>query len=282
LVEEFAVSYAYVSLQELRNGLDIKERDLDDEQLLRISRSVSKTMDKLCGRTFRTYNATRIYSPKRTETIKIDDLLSVTSIKTDLNYDGVYEVTWATTDYYLEPINAALDQEPYTRVRLRTGGTQYLPYMYEKSLEIVGKWGYWEELELVSATVQDVASSTAIEITISAIADISAGNTILVGTEQLYVKARNATTSVLTVERAVNNTTAAAIEAGAAIRVYRYPEPVVSATQMLVNRYHARIKTPLGMVNVPGDIGWRAIYIPKRDIDVIDMLRHYQKESWFA
>jgi hypothetical protein len=274
--------YSYISLQELRNGLDIRQKDSADEQLIRIGVSVSKAIDRLCGRTFRTYENTRIYSPHYTDYVKIDDLLEVDSVKTDLDYDGVYEITWATTDYRLEEVNAPLDEKPYTSIWIKTGGAQYFPQQYENSLEIVGKWGYWESLELSTATVSASASSSATSIIVTAVNDIDVGNTILIGTEQLYVAGRDESTNTLTVVRAVNSTTAAAISAAATIQIYRYPEPVMSATQMLVNRYHARIKTPLGMVNVPGDIGWRAIYIPKRDMDVIEMIRHYMTGAFFA
>lgn len=71
-----------------------------------------------------------------------EDLLSVTSLKTDEDGDGVYEITWAATDYILEPWNAAAKIRPYEYISTNPMQGRYrFPYL-PKSIEIVGSWGY--------------------------------------------------------------------------------------------------------------------------------------------
>lgn len=70
------------------------------------------------------------------------ELLSITTLKTDEDGDGVYEVTWAATDYILEPWNAAALGKPYQSIAVNPSqGRYYFPAL-PKSIEIVGTWGY--------------------------------------------------------------------------------------------------------------------------------------------
>lgn len=70
-------------------------------------------------------------------------LRTVTSLKTDEDGDRVYEVTWATTDYDLEPFDAAnqIPPRPYRTIRLTPDGLNEFPTI-RRSVEIVGNWGW--------------------------------------------------------------------------------------------------------------------------------------------
>ena len=54
----------------------------------------------------------------------MDDLLSVTTLKTDEDGDRTYEITWATTDYDLMPYNATLESQaqPYSHLQTTPDG----------------------------------------------------------------------------------------------------------------------------------------------------------------
>ena len=67
-------------------------------------------------------------------------LLTVTSVATDADYDNDFETVWATTDYDLLPINAALDNQPYRTFRVLPTGANQLP-VGVRTLQIVGTWG---------------------------------------------------------------------------------------------------------------------------------------------
>ena len=71
-----------------------------------------------------------------------DDLLSITTLKTDDDDDGTYEQTWATTDYHLKPDNAALDGKPYRAIEVADTSQLSLPVAVQKGVEIVGSFGY--------------------------------------------------------------------------------------------------------------------------------------------
>jgi hypothetical protein len=71
----------------------------------------------------------------------VDDLVSVTTLKTDEDGDGVFERTWATTDYFLYPYNAALYGAPYTQIKRTVNGAYYFP-RFGRYVQIVGTFGY--------------------------------------------------------------------------------------------------------------------------------------------
>jgi hypothetical protein len=71
-----------------------------------------------------------------------DDLLSVTSLKTDEDGDGVYEVTWTTSDYKLFPLNAVVSGRPYTWIETRPNGSYGFPLRVQAGIQIIGKFGY--------------------------------------------------------------------------------------------------------------------------------------------
>jgi len=71
-----------------------------------------------------------------------DDLLSITTLKTDDDDDGTYETTWATTDYVLLPTNAALKSKPYRSIEMASNGTLSWPTRVRNGVEIVGTFGY--------------------------------------------------------------------------------------------------------------------------------------------
>lgn len=102
----------------------------------------SRFIDKFCERHFYSSAETRCYTPMDTRVVYVDDLLSVTTFKTDEDGDGVYETTWATTDYNLYPYNAALDGQPYTVIEISSGGTRRFPASVSKSVQIAGAFGY--------------------------------------------------------------------------------------------------------------------------------------------
>ena len=64
--------------------------------------------------------------------------------------------------------------------------------------------------------------------------EISAGHTLLIGDEQVYVRASDSGT--LTVERGVNGTTASAVNKDSSIAIYEYPPPVSEAALLLAAR----------------------------------------------
>lgn len=130
-----AIVNGYGTLVELKARLGISDTT-DDTVLEAVIEAASRAIDGETGRVFYATTATRYFTAEE-EIIFIDDLLSVTSIKLDLNSDRVYETTLAATDYDLEPYNVT----PYTRIQRAPMGVYYFPSQ-RKGVEIVGSWGY--------------------------------------------------------------------------------------------------------------------------------------------
>src|SRR5688500_13366975 len=98
----------YSSLSAAKLHLGISDTT-DDAKLLRILEAVSRDIDVYCARRFYVESRTRYYTARHGARLRVDDLLSVTTLETDEDGDRVYETSWATTDYDLEPYNALLE-----------------------------------------------------------------------------------------------------------------------------------------------------------------------------
>jgi len=119
---------------------DVNDHE-DDVFLEPIVEAVSRLIDNTTGRRFYAATETRYFSPTDALTLFVDDLLTVTTIKTDGDGDRTYENTWDTGDYDLEPLNAATDGAPYTWIEVAVLGSYVFP-CFRASVEIAGSWGY--------------------------------------------------------------------------------------------------------------------------------------------
>ena len=112
----------------------------------RIIYQVSREIDARTRRHFYASTETRYYTADQSGQLWIDDLLSITTLKTDDNDDGTYETTWtAGTDYHLQPFNAPseIPPAPYLWIDLDNSSSKYFPKV-QKGVEISGRWGHFE------------------------------------------------------------------------------------------------------------------------------------------
>ena len=234
--------YSYVTLDALKASGGIAGAGDDDERR-DLLEAVTEQIDAYCRRTFRTYLATYYLTPEKARAVLLDTeelglgLLAVTTLKTDADGDRTYEVTWATTDFDLLPLNAANRQRPYYEISVTPDGNQSFPRV-QRGLEIVGKWGFYEDLVRSNSLVNAVLDATETAIDVDTGGDFEVLQTILVDSEQMYITAVNS--NALTVERGVNGTTAATHADNAVIDVYRYPRAVTRATLMQASRLWTR------------------------------------------
>ncbi len=122
-------------------GIPVDERD-DDFYLEATIESVSRMIDNHTGRRFYAETDTRYYAPISIDEIYTDDLLTVTTLKTDDDADGTFETTWTTSDYHLLPFNAATGGRPYTRIETSGYGSYSFPVGTKKAVQIAGSFGY--------------------------------------------------------------------------------------------------------------------------------------------
>lgn len=139
-----AITNGYATANQVQERLfpDNPDDATLDPIIERIIEGVSRWIDRKTGRRIYAATETRYYSPRDWRHLIIDDLVSITTLRTDENADGVFEVTWASTDYNLRPYNAALNNEPYTEIEVTPNGDYTFPTGYPRTVEIVGSFGY--------------------------------------------------------------------------------------------------------------------------------------------
>jgi len=146
------ITNGYTTLAEVKSYLRIPASDtIDDAAIESAINAASREIDSFTQRVFydvgtatRTFVATDIF------TTDIDDLQSITRLKT--SSDGnTFNITWDTsTDAQLEPLNSVsggITGHPFTRIRAIG---DYLFPMYlpsninynQASVEVVGEWGW--------------------------------------------------------------------------------------------------------------------------------------------
>ena len=111
---------AYATLAQVKAALRIT--DSVDDTLIEMARTAaSDLVDGYCGRTFNTSGTvTRVFAPADDYVLQTDDLAgTAVTITSSTGADGVFDVTWKTTDYQLEPLNGVSNGQevPFTRIR---------------------------------------------------------------------------------------------------------------------------------------------------------------------
>jgi hypothetical protein len=269
--------YSYATRDELKTVAGVTGTT-DDAQYRRVLEAVTAQLDAFTRRTFRTHLATYYFTAQSSRRVLLDSeelglgLLSVTTLKTDEDGDRTYETTWATTDYDLLPANAAHKRRPYWEIAITPQGNESFPRV-QKGVEVVGKWGHYEDLVRSASLMAEGLDATESGIDVDDGDDFEILQTILVDSEQMYIT--GIATNTLTVVRGVNGTTAATHLDDAVIDVYRYPYAVTEATLMQAARLWTR--RAAGYANQVGfsDTGTMRPWVGM-DIEVQEMLAAYR------
>jgi hypothetical protein len=138
-----AITNGYATLAQVKSALRITD-NLDDSLLEMAIESASRAIDQYTNRNF--YNAgtaVRYYAPDDSLNVTIDDMISLVSLQTMSDDEQVYDTTWASTDYQLEPLNRIVDgiPQPYTHIRA-VGDYTYLTLDGEATIKVTGVWGW--------------------------------------------------------------------------------------------------------------------------------------------
>jgi len=242
---------SYCNIADLKGVLGITTTT-DDTVMRKIVESASRSIDQYTNRTFIAYTGTKYFNGMRT--LWIPDLLSIdaSGLKTDDNDDATYENTWATTDYIEYGVGLEDTLNTYPRIRLETnpnGDYNSFASGVKKGVQIAGLWGYGDgisaTLYVVDTTLTAaITSLTASTCAVTAVTNLSAGQTILIDTEQMYIY--SIATLTLTVERGVNGTDAATHLINAPLYIYQYPSDIRQACiDLSVALYQNRSKQGL-------------------------------------
>lgn len=137
----------YITVPELKGHIQAVDgatfTNADDVNLQIAIRASCEWLEDWFDTTFYARTETRYYSPEFSDLLYVDDLLTVTTLRTDSTDNGTYDTTWATSDYTLEPRNAQNGRKPkpYRQIRVNRNG-DYAFLRFEYSTEIAGTWGY--------------------------------------------------------------------------------------------------------------------------------------------
>lgn len=206
-----------------------------DESLRKFLEVSAHEIDRYAGRAFHPQVGTKFFDGPGGTMLHVPDLISVSTLQEDDNDDGTFDTGWGANDYHLWPYNADPTSDwgrPYQAILVsnNSNGTQDAFVSGQRNYLISGTWGYSAVTVTLGLTVSSSLSATATSLVLSGSASgtVEAGQVLLIGTEQLYVRTGGAGTAV-TVTRGVNGATASVIASGSAIAVYTYPPPITHA-----------------------------------------------------
>lgn len=144
------IDNGYCSLEQLEewNGARKAVSKLTRELAIE---ACSRGIDDYCERRFwkNTDPEARVYDacePRLLDLEQFGDLISITTLKTDDDADGVYETTWSAGDYQLLPLRpmAGPETKPYRQIRAinRVFTVPYGTGARLGRVQINGTWGW--------------------------------------------------------------------------------------------------------------------------------------------
>ena len=150
-----AITRGYATLAQVKSALRVTD-NIDDSLLEMAIESASRAIDQYTNRNF--YNAgtaVRYYAPSNSLNVLIDDLISIVKLESMNDDEQVYDTTWASDDYQLEPLNGITDgfEQPYTNIRA-IGDYVYQTLEGEATVKVTGVWGWASTpIQVTQATV---------------------------------------------------------------------------------------------------------------------------------
>ena len=222
----------YCTRNLLKDAINLPASSTGDHDQLDMSLETgSRQVDDWIG--YHIYPAieTRYLRARNTTCLRLDKpLISITTFRTDAGEDTSYESTWATTQYDLAPYGATYESppQPYWDIEIRASSTNVLPVGIRRGVELTGVWGQYNVRDVSTATLSADANATALTLTLNGATALQVGQTIRMGTEDMFVTATPASstgahTSGITVERGRNGTSGTTHSSATGIEIYRYP-----------------------------------------------------------
>lgn len=235
----------YANLGEVKTALRIATSvTTHDAYLLGLIGGASRAVENYCRRHFHTVSEVRYFGVWNTGGVVLDDVLSVSAIGADSEDDGSFDgEAWVEgVDYVLYP------RHKWPKWHLKPHKNTYKSLeANDEYLKVTGVWGFgdgtsaspWKSV----GSTGTVADGSGTSLTLGTSGVVFAGDTLLIGSEQLYVEEVSGSTA--TVVRGVNGTTAAAHSAAAAYRG-QYPDPVKRFVVALVTEAYSK-RTAVGV-----------------------------------
>lgn len=167
--------------------------DLNNPTIDRLIEAASRRIERWSRRRFLPETKTRLYrwpssNGQRTKLYLDADLISVTTLQSEAQ--NTTPTTIASTDYFLEPNNS---NPPYYVIEIDESSTAAFQSgdTAQRSISVLGSWGYSADTRSLGL-VDDPSGITSSETTLivkdgSLITGVSVGDTLLIGSEQVFV-----------------------------------------------------------------------------------------------
>lgn len=141
----------YIGLDEFKDRLGIDD-PADDSQAQIAIQSVCQWINDYTGRHFNRITETRTFQPGNIWLQEIDDVVTVTAVRLDMDGDGIYELALTqNTDYQLRlgdgdyNVNSTGVARPYKQLQIIQTGN-WLPFTWPftslNRIQITGTWGW--------------------------------------------------------------------------------------------------------------------------------------------
>lgn len=150
-----AITNGYATLAQVKAALRITD-SIDDSLLELAIESASRAIDQYTNRNF--YNAgtaVRYYAPTDSLNVDIDDMVSLVTLQSMSDDEPVFDTTWGSDDYQLEPLNGIADgiAQPYNHIRA-VGDYTFLTLDNEATIKVTAVWGWaTTPIQITQATV---------------------------------------------------------------------------------------------------------------------------------
>ena len=120
---------------------------VDDNRLTLAADAATQMVQAYCDRHFVQQDTAtaRVFVASTPWLVEVDDISTTDGlvVKTDEDDDGVFETTWATGDYQLEPLNGKMGGQTWPYTRLRAIQSREWPSDFGQAVvQITARWGW--------------------------------------------------------------------------------------------------------------------------------------------
>jgi hypothetical protein len=266
-------------------GITTPENDAKFVSLFDVA---SRLIDKKMERVFYLFEGTRYYDGGGVRVTLDDDVYSFTSLDVDTDGDGVYESNYTLDISGTSQPDAFTYERPrvasWPKVRLEAnpwGRYGHFGSGIRAAIKIVGVFGFGNDYPAPAYSDSGetiTGNMTASDLTLTSTGDsiLSAGQTIKIDSEQIFISAYDPAQKKATIQRGVNGTTAATHSSLAAITLYCYPPAITQACMIHSMRQWKRRES--AFQNVVGDANTGITTVYKGlDPDVLEIIKDYKR-----
>lgn len=285
---------AYLSLAELRAAIPEGLRATTtkyDAQILRLLNEMSRWVDNHCKRVFFPYLDTRYFDGSGGFVQCLPDIVSITSVSYS-DDDGATYTALAASDYLATVAGDYNSRKSYDELHIAVNGTQSYWPRGQKSIKVVGVFGYCDDRNLCWESTGDTTednplSSAAATLTVNDVDGLNVYGAAprfqagaLYRIESEYVETtlvQDPTSNTLGIVRGRNGTTAASHVQNTVIDSWQPPSPVKQAVAIQVMRMLERGFQGFGDARSTPEMG-QMFYLKSIDPEAKALLDPYVNE----